>query len=152
MPQKPGYVEKIWVIQMTKVRIGLDNIHWFICLRFWFYQIHSWIQKTILATRMTHNKITRSLGWLLSTFLEITGWKTFVTHALKRVIYRHIRTKFFLTRFFLIVGLISFSARSDNKHKRDATDTAFLITGKELTHFFSGIFIFIFSDHNFCTF
>ena len=23
---------------MTKARIGLDNIHWFICLRFWFYQ------------------------------------------------------------------------------------------------------------------
>ena len=35
-------------------------VHWFICLRFWFYEI----QKTILATRMTHNKITRSLGWV----------------------------------------------------------------------------------------
>ena len=39
------------------------------------------------------------------------------------------------TKFFLIVGLISFSARSDNKHRRDATDTAFRIIGKELTHF-----------------
>ena len=24
---------------MTKVRIGQDNIQWFICLRFWFYEI-----------------------------------------------------------------------------------------------------------------
>ena len=31
--------------------------------------------------------------------------------------------------------LISFTARSDNKHKRDATDTAFRVTGKELAHF-----------------
>ena len=36
------------------------HVHWFISLRFWFYEI----QKTILATRMAHNKITRSLGWL----------------------------------------------------------------------------------------
>ena len=51
------------------------------------------------------------------------------------------------------MGLISFSARSDNKHKRDATDIAFRIISKELTFFFSfsGIFIFVFSDHNFCT-
>ena len=33
------------------------------------------------------------------------------------------------------MGLISFSARSDDKHKRDATDTAFRIISKELTHF-----------------
>ena len=33
------------------------------------------------------------------------------------------------------MGLISFSARSDDKHKRDATDTAFRIISKKLTHF-----------------
>ena len=43
------------------------------------------------------------------------------------------------------MGLISFSARSDNKHKRDATDIAFRITGKELTHFLHfPVFLFLY--------